>query len=110
MLVGQTIGSGAYRFEIGRELGSGAMGTVYRATFHKNEEVSEVALKVVALGLLGNESAMARFDRVRTSSNNFATSTSCGSSPWDTGGRRRSSPWSSSMANRSIAPLPAAAN
>ena len=63
MLVGQTIGSGAYRFEIGRELGSGAMGTVYRATFHKNEEVSEVALKVVALGLLGNESAMARFDR-----------------------------------------------
>lgn len=63
MLVGQTIGSGAYRFEIGRELGSGAMGTVYHATFYKNDEVSEVALKVVALGLLGNEGAMARFER-----------------------------------------------
>ena len=63
MLVGQTIGSGAYRFEIGRELGSGAMGTVYRATFHKNGVESEVALKVVALGLLGNEGAMARFER-----------------------------------------------
>jgi serine/threonine-protein kinase len=63
MLVGTTIGSGAYRFEIGRELGSGAMGTVYRATFHKDGEVFDVALKVVALGLLGNESAMARFER-----------------------------------------------
>jgi eukaryotic-like serine/threonine-protein kinase len=63
MLVGQTIGQGAYRFEIAREIGSGAMGTVYRATFYKNGEVFDVALKVIALGLLGNESAMARFDR-----------------------------------------------
>src|SRR5262245_31282745 len=63
MLVGQTIGSGAYRFEIEQELGSGAMGTVYRAKFHKEGKSVPVALKVVALGLLGNEGAMARFDR-----------------------------------------------
>ncbi|HXD85979.1 MAG TPA: protein kinase [Urbifossiella sp.] len=62
-MIGQTIGSGAYRFKIDRELGSGAMGTVYRATFFKNDEKKLVALKFVALGLLGNESAMARFDR-----------------------------------------------
>jgi serine/threonine-protein kinase len=63
MLVGQTIGSGTYRFEIEQELGSGAMGTVYRAKFHKDGKIVPVALKVVALGLLGNEGAMARFDR-----------------------------------------------
>src|SRR5438046_578658 len=63
MLVGQTLGHGDQRFEIGRELGSGAMGTVYRATFHNQGETEDVALKVVALGLLGNESAMARFTR-----------------------------------------------
>lgn len=63
MLIGQTIGSGDHRFEIQRELGSGAMGTVYRAAFHNKGEVEDVALKVVALGLLGNEGAMARFDR-----------------------------------------------
>ncbi len=63
MLVGQTIGSGAYRFEITQELGSGAMGTVYRAQFHKDGKIRSVALKVVALGLLGNEGAMARFER-----------------------------------------------
>ncbi|HJZ57623.1 MAG TPA: serine/threonine-protein kinase, partial [Gemmataceae bacterium] len=63
MLVGQQIGP----FEIEKELGSGAMGTVYRAKFHKDEEkVVAVALKVVALGLLGNEGAMARFDREAT--------------------------------------------
>src|SRR5262249_725518 len=56
-------GSGAYRFEIVQELGSGAMGTVYRAKFHKDGKVVPVALKVVALGLLGNEGAMARVDR-----------------------------------------------
>jgi serine/threonine-protein kinase len=67
MLVGQTIGTGANRFEILRELGSGAMGTVYKAMWHREEkEDREVALKVVALGLLGNESAMARFDREAT--------------------------------------------
>ncbi|HEY1188476.1 MAG TPA: serine/threonine-protein kinase, partial [Gemmata sp.] len=60
MLVGQQIGP----FEIESELGSGAMGTVYKAKFHRSaEKVVPVALKVVALGLLGNEGAMARFDR-----------------------------------------------
>ena len=63
MLVGQTIGSGAYRFEIQSELGSGAMGTVYKAVFHKDGKTADVALKIVALGLVGNEGAMARFDR-----------------------------------------------
>jgi serine/threonine-protein kinase len=63
MLVGQTIGTGAYRFEIEKEIGSGAMGTVYRAKFHKDGKVGPVALKIVSLGLLGNEGAMARFER-----------------------------------------------
>ena len=63
MLVGQTIGSGAHRFEVEKELGSGAMGTVYKAKFYKDGKVGPVALKMVALGLLGNEGAMARFDR-----------------------------------------------
>ena len=63
MLVGQTIGSGSYRFEIEQELGSGAMGTVYRAKFHRDGKNNPVALKIVALGLLGNEGAMARFER-----------------------------------------------
>jgi serine/threonine-protein kinase len=63
MLVGQTIGSGAYRFEIKKELGSGAMGTVYEVDFHRDGKVSPAALKIVALGLLGNEGAMARFER-----------------------------------------------
>ena len=62
-MIGQTIGSGAFRFEIEKELGSGAMGTVYKARFHKDEKVIPVALKVVSLGLLGNEGAMARFER-----------------------------------------------
>ncbi|MDB5306030.1 MAG: hypothetical protein JWO38_232 [Gemmataceae bacterium] len=62
MLVGQQIGP----FEIEKELGSGAMGTVYRAKFNKGEKVVPIALKVVALGLLGNEGAMARFDREAT--------------------------------------------
>ncbi|MBY0457020.1 MAG: hypothetical protein K2V38_06765, partial [Gemmataceae bacterium] len=60
MLSGQQIGP----FEIERELGSGAMGTVYRAKFHRTpDKVIPIALKVVALGLLGNEGAMARFER-----------------------------------------------
>jgi len=63
MLVGSTIGP----FEIERELGSGAMGTVYMARYRKDDEKAvEVALKVVALGLLGNDGAMARFDREAT--------------------------------------------
>ena len=63
MMVGQTIGSGETRFVITRELGSGAMGTVYRADFHNKGEIEDVAIKVIALGLLGNDSAMARFER-----------------------------------------------
>jgi serine/threonine-protein kinase len=63
MQVGETIGSGANRFEITGELGSGAMGTVYKALFHHDGKVADVALKVVALGLVGNDGAMARFDR-----------------------------------------------
>lgn len=59
MLIGQKIGP----FFIEKELGSGAMGTVYLARFdHKGKQIPS-ALKVVSLGLLGNESAMARFDR-----------------------------------------------
>ncbi len=64
MLIGQTIGSPAKgEFYIERELGSGAMGTVYRATLTMKEKKYPVALKIVSLGLLGNESAMARFER-----------------------------------------------
>ncbi len=64
MLVGQSIGSGANRFDVEQELGSGAMGAVYRAEWHRDGKSSKcVALKMVALGLLGNEGAMARFER-----------------------------------------------
>ena len=63
MLVGQTIGSGSTRFDIEQELGSGAMGAVYRAQWDQDGKIRQVALKVVALGLLGNEGAMARFER-----------------------------------------------
>ncbi|HEV3438176.1 MAG TPA: serine/threonine-protein kinase, partial [Gemmata sp.] len=64
MLVGQSIGSGSNRFDIEQELGSGAMGAVYRAQWHQEgKSARQVAIKLVALGLLGNESAMARFER-----------------------------------------------
>ncbi len=59
MMIGQTIGP----FEIEKELGSGAMGSVYKARFNKDGKVLAVALKIVNIGLIGNESAMARFDR-----------------------------------------------
>ena len=64
MLVGQTLGNPAKgEIYIEKELGSGAMGTVYRATLTAKGKKLPVALKVVSLGLIGNESAMARFDR-----------------------------------------------
>ena len=64
MLIGQTIGNPEKgELYIERELGSGAMGTVYRATLNTKGKKVPVALKVVSLGLLGNESAMARFER-----------------------------------------------
>ncbi len=60
MLIGKRIGP----FSIERELGSGAMGTVYRATYHRDDgRQGPVALKVVSIGLLSNEGALARFER-----------------------------------------------
>jgi len=60
MFIGETIGP----FKIERELGSGVMGTVYRAIYQPDDEAPKtIALKIVSLGLLGNEGAMARFDR-----------------------------------------------
>src|SRR5439155_14271796 len=56
MLVGQRVGP----FEIEKQLGSGAMGTVYRARYKSGQRV---ALKVMALGLGDNETALARFER-----------------------------------------------
>src|SRR5439155_2539906 len=48
-------------------LGSGAMDTVYRARFERDDgKVKTVAPKIVSLGLLGNEGAMARFEREAT--------------------------------------------
>jgi serine/threonine-protein kinase len=57
MLVGQKLGP----FDIEKELGSGAMGTVYQATYTRNGQ--RVAIKIMAPGLLANESAVARFER-----------------------------------------------
>lgn len=57
MLVGQSIGP----FQIEKELGSGAMGTVYRATYTKTGR--PVAIKVIAAGLGDNERVQARFER-----------------------------------------------
>lgn len=47
-------------FVIDKELGSGAMGTVYRA---KYKETTPVAIKVMAPGIGSNETALARFER-----------------------------------------------
>jgi predicted Ser/Thr protein kinase len=57
MLVGQKVGP----FAIEKELGSGAMGSVYRARYIPDNRI--VALKVIAFGLAGNDSAMKRFTR-----------------------------------------------
>ncbi len=57
MLVGQNLGP----FAIKKELGSGAMGTVYLATYTANGQ--RVAVKIMAPGLVANEGAVARFER-----------------------------------------------
>src|SRR3954447_11686497 len=57
MLVGKEIGP----FHIERELGCGAMGTVYRAVYRDTGQ--RVALKFIALSLLGNDTAVKRFER-----------------------------------------------
>ncbi len=57
MLLGHKIGP----FAIDKELGSGAMGTVYRAT--NTETGQRVALKVMAPGVGSSETALARFKR-----------------------------------------------
>lgn len=48
-------------FRIKRVIGAGAMGTVYKAVFTENDQ--PVAIKVIGLGMSGNESAIARFER-----------------------------------------------
>ena len=57
MLVGQQLGP----FAIDKELGSGAMGAVYRGTYAKTGQ--RVAIKVMAPGLGVKDSAAARFER-----------------------------------------------
>jgi serine/threonine-protein kinase len=57
MLVGKEIGP----FLIEKELGSGAMGTVYRALVRETGQ--RVAFKIIGLSQLGNETAVARFER-----------------------------------------------
>src|SRR5438874_7730966 len=57
MLLGQRMGP----FEVEKQLGSGAMGAVYLARYCKTGQ--RVALKVMAPGLGGNETALARFER-----------------------------------------------
>src|SRR5262245_15504332 len=59
MLVGQSIGP----FHIEKELGSGAMGTVYRATLLKDGKNKRYAIKVIAPGLGDNERIQLRFAR-----------------------------------------------
>src|SRR3954462_10308592 len=57
MLVGKELGP----FRIESELGSGAMGSVFRAVHRDTGQ--RVAIKVIALGLLSNETAVKRFER-----------------------------------------------
>ncbi len=60
MKTGQQIGP----FEIEKELGSGAMGTVFRARYAKEGQPPQiVAIKVVSAGLGGNQRALERFER-----------------------------------------------
>jgi eukaryotic-like serine/threonine-protein kinase len=57
MQEGQTFGP----FVIEKPLGSGAMGAVYRARYTKTGR--KMALKIIGLGLIGNETSLARFER-----------------------------------------------
>lgn len=57
MLVGKDLGP----FHVESELGSGAMGFVYRAV--RRDTGQRVAIKVIAYGLLANETAVKRFER-----------------------------------------------
>src|SRR5262249_26719957 len=57
MLMGQKLGS----YNLEKELGSGAMGTVYRARNAKTGQ--RVAVKVLAFGLGNNKKAQERFER-----------------------------------------------
>jgi serine/threonine-protein kinase len=60
MLTGQKVGP----FVIGKELGSGAMGTVYRATYSPNGQ--KMAVKFMSPSLGSNERSLARFEREGT--------------------------------------------
>jgi serine/threonine-protein kinase len=57
MLIGKKLGP----LEVDKELGSGAMGSVYRAAHEKSGQ--HFAVKIIATGLANNESALARFQR-----------------------------------------------
>src|SRR4051812_13241008 len=57
MLVGKDLGP----FRVEAELGSGAMGSVYRAVYRDTGK--PVAIKVIAYGLLANDTAVKRFER-----------------------------------------------
>jgi serine/threonine-protein kinase len=57
MQIGQRVGP----FDIEKQLGSGAMGTVYQARYRKNGK--RVAIKVMLAGLGTSETAVARFER-----------------------------------------------
>ncbi len=57
MRAGQRVGP----FEVEKQLGGGAMGSVYQARYCKTGQ--KVALKVMAPGLGANETALARFER-----------------------------------------------
>ncbi len=57
MLTGQQIGP----FSVEKELGSGAMGSVFRARYTKTGQ--RVAIKVIAPGLAASGQALARFER-----------------------------------------------
>jgi serine/threonine-protein kinase len=58
MFVGRKLGG---VFEIEKELGSGAMGAVYRATYTKTGQ--KVAVKIITPGLGASGQAIARFER-----------------------------------------------